>query len=546
MSVLSCLRVDVGLSATGMGIHSSALLPSSLNKTDDTDEMTLTPSTIAIIVSGCIALFAYKKTKERMPLPPGPPHKLISGNLHQLQRTEPWEGYMKWGAIYGPILHFRVFTRRIIVLNSSKAVQDLLESRSNIYSDRPVMWMYTELVGRKWAIFNISSLHPWFRKYRSLFRTALYANDMVDRYQEVQERCSVTLLELLKNEPENFISHARRNAGSAILEVAYGWSVQDENDYLLSLMKEAFTLQGELTRPGAWLVDIFPWLRFIPSWFPGGGFHIKAREYREKMDPVDRFAHAWVKNQMASGIYNPSFTSTQLQLYSEREGGLSQEDEDVIRWTAAGLYAGGADTTVSAMTTFFLVMTLHSDVQKRAQEEIDRVVGKDRLPHVKDRGELPYVEAIIKEILRWAPVVPLGLLRRVTQEDDYMGLRIPEGATVLANIWAIMRDPDLYSDPSSFNPNRFLGKQSEPDPRKFAFGFGRRICPGAQFAEDSLFMNISRILATFEVRRAVGIDGAEIETPVEFTSGITRHPKPFPCQIVLRDGSAGARLLSES
>ncbi|KAL0581128.1 hypothetical protein V5O48_000917 [Marasmius crinis-equi] len=485
--------------------------------------MSLSPSTAAIIVAGCIALFAYKRMKERMPLPPGPPTKLISGNLHQLQRTEPaWEEYIKWGAIYGPILHFRLITRRIIILNSSKAVQDLLEARSNIYSDRPVVWMYKELVGRKWNIFNISSLHPRHRKYRSLFRTALYAKDMVDRYQEVQERCSVTFMELLKNEPEKFMDHARRNAGSTILEIAYGWTVKDEDDYLVSLMKEAFVLQGELTKPGAWLVDTFPWLRFIPSWFPGGGFHIKAKEYREKMDPIDRFAHDWVKDQMASGTYNPSFTSTQLQAFSEREEGLSQENEDVLRMTAAGLYSGGADTTVSAMTTFFLVMTLYPDVQKRAQDEIDRVVGKDGLPHVKDRGELPYVEAIIKEILRWAPVAPLGLPHRVTQEDEYMGFRIPEGVTVLANIWAIMRDPDLYKDPSTFNPNRFLGNQSEQDPRKFAFGFGRRVCPGAQFAEDSLFMNVSRILATFNIRKAIGEDGVEIEPPADFTSSLIR------------------------
>ncbi|KAJ8088052.1 hypothetical protein PM082_013603 [Marasmius tenuissimus] len=509
----------------------------------------LSSRTVIVILSGCLALYAYGKSKKDLPLPPGPPQKLISGNLHQLRQGASWDVYMKAGVVYGPIVYFRVLTRRIIVLNSSKAVQDLLEARSNIYSDRPQAWMYKELVGRKWAVFNISSLHPWFRQYRSLFRRALYANDMVDRYQEVQERYSITMLDLLKNEPEKFISHARRNAGSSIVEVAYGWPVKDDDDYLVSLMKEAFAVSEELTRPGRWLVDVFPWLRFIPSWFPGGGFHLKAKEYREKMDPIDQFPHARVKEQMATGSYIPSFTSTQLQSHSDQEGGVSQEAEDIIRWTAAGLYAGGADTTVSAMTTFFLVMTLYPEIQKQAQDEIYSVLGQERLPHVKDRGSLPYTEAIIKEILRWAPVVPIGLPHRVTQEDEYTGYRIPEGTIIIANIWAIMHDSELYSNPWMFDPSRFLSglvrKQIEPDPRKFAFGFGRRVCPGAQLAEDSLFTNISRILATFDISKAVGDDGVEIKPPVEFTSSVIRHPKPFKCKIVLREDSVGARLLKE-
>ncbi|KAG7092823.1 hypothetical protein E1B28_009138 [Marasmius oreades] len=315
-----------------------------------------------------------------------------------------YEVNMKWPEKYGPVLHVRVFTRRIIVLNSSKSVIGLSESRSNIYSDRPVVWMYKELVRRKLAVFNISSAHPWFRKYQTLLKSALYKPDMQERYQELQERYSVVLLDLLRCEPEKFIDHARRNAGSNILKLAYGWQVKDENDYLVTLMKESIAVQEELIAPGKWLVDTFPtWIRFIPSWFPGGGFHIKAEKYREKLTPIDRFPHAWVKEQMASGNYIPPFTSMQLQ------ENLSEEGDDIVLWTAVALYAGGADTTVSATTSFFLVMTLYPEVQKRAQDELDQVMGQDRLPHIKDRKQLIYVQALLKEIMHWAPVVPLGM-----------------------------------------------------------------------------------------------------------------------------------------
>ncbi|ESK82650.1 cytochrome p450 [Moniliophthora roreri MCA 2997] len=246
------------------------------------------------------------------------------------------------------------------------------------------------------------------------------------------------------------------------------------------------------------------------------------------MDPVDKFVHAWAKQQIASGGYLPPFTSMQLEARKHESGGnLTQKQEDIIRWCSSALYAGGADTTVSVMRLFFLLMSLYPNVQKRAQAEIDEVVGQDRLPNIGDRDDLPYTNALVKEIVRWAPPAPLGLPHRVTTDDEYMGYRIPEGAT-------------------NFDPTRYLSDTPQPDPRKFVFGFGRRVCPGAQFAEDSVFFNISRILSTFDISKSVGEDGMGVEPKVEFTSTVTSHVKPFPCRIVLRRGSAGERYLDSA
>ena len=123
-------------------------------------------------------------------------------------------------------------------------------------------------------------------------------------------------------------------------------------------------------------------------------------------------------------------------------------------------------------------MVLNPQVMKKAQEELDRVVGKGRLPEFSDRDDLPYIDAVVKELLRWNPPVPLSSLRRVTQDDVYREHFIPAGATVMENIWAIFRDPEIYPDPEAFNPDRFL-KDGEIDPSVFnpedkVFGSGRR------------------------------------------------------------------------
>jgi len=130
------------------------------------------------------------------------------------------------------------------------------------------------------------------------------------------------------------------------------------------------------------------------------------------------------------------------------------------------------------LETFFLAMTLSPEVMKKAREELDRVIGKERLPEFSDGDNLPYIDAVVKELLRWNPPLPLSVPNRVTQDDVYRGYSIPAGATVIENVWAVCRDPSIYPDPEAFNPDRFL-KDGEIDPLVFdpedrVFGSGRR------------------------------------------------------------------------
>ena len=127
---------------------------------------------------------------------------------------------------------------------------------------------------------------------------------------------------------------------------------------------------------------------------------------------------------------------------------------------------------------FFLAMALNPQVAKKAQEELDRVVGKGELPDFSHKDRLPYIDALVKEVLRWSPPLPFGLANRAMQDDVYRGYFIPAGATVIQNVWAIFRDPKIYPDPEAFNPDRFLkdGKINPLalNPEDRVFGAGRR------------------------------------------------------------------------
>lgn len=111
--------------------------------------------------------------------------------------------------------------------------------------------------------------------------------------------------------------------------------------------------------------------------------------------------------------------------------------EELIKDSAAVSYAAGADTSVSTLTTFILAMTLHPEAQKRAQAELDAVLG-DRLPTFADKDDLPYVTAIMKEVFRWIPVLPLAVPHRAIHSDRYKDFHIPAGASVLGNAWYVI------------------------------------------------------------------------------------------------------------
>ncbi|KAK2460279.1 hypothetical protein APHAL10511_007668 [Amanita phalloides] len=517
-----------------------------------------------------LAVAFYNRARRLYGLPPGPPSHLFSGNTYQIPFSEPWKAYADWSQIYeSPLIHLRISDNSTIIINSARAVIDLLETRSNIYSDRPhskssssssvpapatstslfcllrpFTWLFSSwapraILGDRPSVFSTSVLHPRFKKYRRLLQTSLNPR-AVKKYRNLMEHERHVMLRGMLHQPADFFQHVRRNAGAVILNVAYGWQVTNNNDHFVRLMEEAFLIHNAINKASGWLVEFFPILRFLPSWFPGNTYKRRAAFFRDRMWDIDNMPYQWAKEQIDSGNFIESFSSQHLRPDDGRA--IDTEEEDIIKWASGALYFGGADTTVASVLSFILLMALYPDVQKRAQDEIDRVVGKDRLPNLDDQDELVYVGAVIKEVLRFAPVAPLGLPHRAMEEDAYMGYRIPRGATVVANIWAIAHDEEVFDRAYEFDPTRFLSSDSEikaqMDPRKLVFGFGRRVCPGAHFAELSVYLSITGILAAFNIRKHVDEGGLEVAPPFEFTTGITSHPKPFLCRIEPRSTDA--------
>lgn len=240
--------------------------------------------------------------------------------------------------------------------------------------------------------------------------------------------------------------------------------------------------------------------------------------------------YAFVKQQMRNKTHKTSFLSQAIENI-----GSDAAMERIHKWSASSMYLGGADTTVSALMTFFLAMMLFPEVQVKAQEELDRVVG-DKLPVSADRERLPYIWAVVQETHRWHPVAPMAIPHAATKEDYVRGYRIPKGALLLPNNWLFTHDSATYPDPMSFRPERFIETEThkaEPDPRAWTFGYGRRVCPGRYVADNALFLTIAQFLAVFNVEKPVE-NGKVVEPEVKFEPGVVSHPVPYKASIVPR------------
>ncbi|KAF7977702.1 hypothetical protein HWV62_2964 [Athelia sp. TMB] len=339
-----------------------------------------------------------------------------------------------------------------------------------------------------------------WRSHRKAFHRE-FQPQFVSRHHPKQIKATHDLLRRLLTSPQDWYEHVRHHAGAVIMDIAYGIQVLDKNDPFILIAKAASTGITIASTPGAFLVDTLSLLKYIPAWVPGAGFQRRASEWKKRTEDLIHLPYAALKKEQAAGIDKPSFVSRSLSAIDAL--GNVAEQEGIIRDTAPMIYL---------------------EVQAKAQAELDAVIGRAQLPTFADRESLPYVMAVVKETLRWEGVASIAVPRQLREDDHYKGYFVPKGSIILPNSWAILHDEQLYPDPFTFKPERFLkdGRidPSVQDPEAAAFGYGRRICPGKSMGLDAVWLTAASILAAFDIKRMTTPDGSCVE-PNFIAVGIT-------------------------
>ncbi|KAF8908212.1 cytochrome P450 [Gymnopilus junonius] len=479
-----------------------------------------------------------------LPHPPGPNPLPIVGNLFDLARGNETGIYERLAKEYGELVFLSALGKHVLVVNSFQAATELFDKRSAIYSDRAQAVMSHELMGWDFSFAHMRYGERW-KKHRRVFHRQ-FQQAIAPAYWSIQRREAHALLRRLLHSPENLDYHLRHNAAAVIMSVTYGITIAFTGDHYIRLAEKALEGMAAAARPGAFLVDFVPFLKHIPDWVPGTSFKRKAQEWRAAVTGMKDAPFATVVNDMKDGKATPSFVCNLLNELDVKEG--VDDDIETIKNCAGLTYAAGAESTVSTLASFILAIVLYPEVQAKAQDELDRVVGRDRLPDFSDRPSLPYISAIIKEVLRWNPVAPLGFPHMSTQGDELNGYFIPAGTIVIGHSRAILNDPIVFPEPRRFNPDRFMSEQdkcpnsnrhlSPTDPLSASFGYGRRFCPGRYVGEAQVWISVACILSSFNIGPALDEMGLPIEVTPGFTTGMICHPLPFRFSMKPRGESA--------
>ncbi|XP_017885232.1 methyl farnesoate epoxidase-like [Ceratina calcarata] len=475
-----------------------------------------------------ISLLLGQKSKKD---PPGPIPWPFFGNQILLKRLKRELGaqhavFMELGKRYdSDVISVHLGNDKVLVVNGFKLITTVM--KSDDYDGRP--WnefIKIRNMGKKSGITmndgtEWKELRGWMVRTMKFF--GLGKSEMS---------------EMLKNELLNMVENLKTKGGPrkmkslitpAVVNVLWylatgtpfldGKKLQFFSD-LLETRSKAFDMAG------GWL-STFPWIRYIAP--ESSGYNVLMTLNNELRNFLLESIREHKKN------YKPGSEADLIDMFLHEMEDHTEYDtvytEEQLVIILVDLFIAGCTTTGTTVDFLFLHMAVHQDVQRKLQKEIDSVIPRDRIPDLDDRPKLPYVEAVMSESQRLWPVFPIVGPRRVLRDTDLDKYTIPKESTVLMNSFSISRDPNLYTDPEKFIPERYIKNGAfVPDPYSLQFGKGRRRCPGEALAKAASFILFVGVMQKFNILPVPG----KGPTTIEVTFGITTSPKPYEILAVPR------------
>ncbi|KAF2448832.1 cytochrome P450 [Karstenula rhodostoma CBS 690.94] len=490
--------------------------------------------TVLLIVGVLTVLYIFTRQKSQDATEK--PLKLpLIGDFHSSPIEKPLVNWSAWSRERGPIAVPKLFGLvPIVVLNSYEAVTELFSKRSQWYSNRPSSVSMEMITGAGPGRSRFTLMHDYddhLKLHHRILSPSLGA-PAASKYQPLMELEAKQLLfdliaALKKSTDGSTISTKiiyqllERTQSSVILALHYGLRVPKFEERILH---EVIEIQAKVTHLAAnpQLPDMMPFLRQLPAivspW----------QRYADKLfaTQVDLYMRLLCHGRDAPGWNATKQAIATAPKHAPADSPVSDLD---LAFTLATSIQGGMETSPRQILWLFVAALQNPDWVARAHKVLDEVVGRDRMPTFSDRSNLTYVDAVAHELFRWRPISPGSIPRRADHTDEFAGVKIAKGVTIMANAWAIGRDEKVF-DPSlgnteEFVPERWLreGKLRSDLPLP-VFGQGRRICQGKRVATDGTFMNVAHLLWAFDFEPMIGED---VDPWAMVVTGFMTEPKPF-------------------
>ncbi|XP_020036989.1 cytochrome P450 2F1 [Castor canadensis] len=481
---------------------------------------------VLLLLCAIISLFLTFSFWDKSQLPPGPRPIPILGNLLQLRSQDLLTALTKLSKEYGPVYTVYLGPRRVVVLSGYQAVKEALVDQGEEFSGRgeyPVFINFTKgngiafSNGERWKVlrrFAIQILRNFGMGKRSI-------------EERIQEEGSFLLEQLRKTEGKPFdpVFVVSRSVSNIICSVIFGRRFDYEDERLLTIIRFINDNFKIMSSPWGELYNIFPGLL---DWVPGPHWRV----FRNFGGMKDLIACSVREHQATLDPENPrDFIDCFLtKMSQENKDPLSHFQMDTLLMTTHNLLFGGTETVGTTLRHAFLILMKYPKVQARVQEEIDNVVGRSRLPSLEDRTSMPYTDAVIHEVQRFADILPMNLPHRVTKDTAFRGFLIPKGTDIITLLNTVHNDPSQFQTPQEFNPEHFLdaNQSFKNSPAFMPFSAGRRLCLGESLARMELFIFLTFILQNFTLQPLEAPEDIDL-TPI--SSGLGNVPRPYELRL---------------
>ncbi|KAM3931026.1 cytochrome P450 2K6-like [Leptodactylus fuscus] len=450
--------------------------------------------------------------------PPGPRCLPLIGNLHLVDLQRPHLTYLQFAKKYGPVFRVQMGTTKMVVLAGYETVKEALVNNAEVFGERGLLKIFTSMDNGMGVTFSQGENWKTMRRFAiSTLRDFGMGKSIIE--EKIIEECShlTNHFASFKGKPFDNSTFLRAAVANIIVSILLRVRMDyDDSQFqrLLHLAHESVRLLGA---PMVLLFNMFPFIEMFP-----GSHKTIVKNVDELCDFITKTFIEHLKNLDEND--QRSFIDAFLVRQKEEAGDpQSYFHNGNLTRVVRNLFSAGIETTAATLSWGLLLMAKYPKIQEKVQEEISTVIGSAQLMY-SHRGQMPFTNAVIHEIQRFADIVPLNLGRETTKDVNFKGYFLPKGTYVVPLLTSVLRDKTQFEKPEEFYPNHFLDAKGNfrKNEAFMPFSAGRRACAGETLAKMELFIFFTSLLQKFTLSFPPGVTEVDMTPDI----GITNAPKP--------------------
>ncbi|PKK33110.1 cytochrome P450 2K6 [Columba livia] len=453
--------------------------------------------------------------------PPGPRPLPIIGNLHIMDLKRPHLTMLELSKTYGPVFSIWMGSRKVVVLSGYDTVKEALVKQADAFAGRPEIPI-SEITGggkRRGVVFSDGENWKVMRRFTltTLRDFGMGKKAIEDRVVE-ECGCLADAIESQKGKPLEMTLMMNAAVANVIVSILLGkrYDYKDPTfKRLLSLTNENIRIFGS---PSVSIYNIFPVLGFLLK-----NHKIFIQNSKEMKDFIEVVFIERLKtlDRNDQRTFIDSFLVRQQEEDGKANGYFHNENLTAV---VRNLFSAGMETTSTTLRWGLLLMMKYPEIQKKVQEEIEQVIGSNP-PRIEHRSQMPYTDAVVHEVQRFANILPLNLPHETTEDVTLKGYFIPKGTYIIPLLASVLRDKSQWEKPDIFYPEHFLNSEGKFVKKDafMPFSAGRRICAGETLAKMELFLFFTSLLQRFTFHPPPGVSTSDLDISPSF--GLTVPPK---------------------